>query len=370
MNFGNGNWDFGIEGEPAAVGFNQKSEIPYPKSLRDYRVPRDWRRPWRDPPGFLLPNCPCCSGGAQMYSLGGEISSIAQATADKTDMSAETTAAVTTANLTVIRMQHASVSNPGSAGYVSGGQGASSFRSTSDKVTYSNDTTTAVGTATISQNRNALSGLSERSTKGYVGGGTTGAFNQLKTADILTYSSETDAAATTANLSQARYLPCGMTEGTSKGYWGGGDTGGGATNQNTIDKITFSSDTTAVLTSAALATKRGEMCAGSDGSTKGYFAGGCSSGQNNPATGATDKLTFSTDTSAALTAALFQKGGPCAAGSNGNKLIGLGGIDSSGFIVSSGLKITFATDAFATTGGGSGLSTARYFLAGVSTVAL
>lgn len=28
--------------------------------LRDYREPRDWKRIWRDPAGFLLPSCVCC----------------------------------------------------------------------------------------------------------------------------------------------------------------------------------------------------------------------------------------------------------------------------------------------------------------------
>ena len=307
-----------------------------------------------------------------MYSLGGEISFIAQATTDKTNMAAETTAAVTTASLTQIRMQHASIGNPSVAGYVSGGQGGGAFRSTSDKVTFSNDTTTAVATAAISQNRNALSGLSERSTKGYVAGGTTGAFNQLATADKLTFSSETDSAVGSANLSTARYLPSGMSEGTSKGYWGGGDTGGGATNMKITDKITFSTDTTGAIASAQLSVARGESCAGGDGSTKGYWGGGCSSGQNNPATGITDKITFSTDTTLALMSASFTKGGPCAAGSDGNKLVGLGGLDGSAVVTSSGLKITFATDSTAAFGSGSAgnLSAARYFLAGISTVAL
>lgn len=29
--------------------------------LRDRLQPRDWQRPWRDPPGFFLPGCACCA---------------------------------------------------------------------------------------------------------------------------------------------------------------------------------------------------------------------------------------------------------------------------------------------------------------------
>ena len=40
--------------------------------LRDFRAPRNWRRPWFDPPGFFLPNCPCCSSApAQSYHVFG-----------------------------------------------------------------------------------------------------------------------------------------------------------------------------------------------------------------------------------------------------------------------------------------------------------
>ena len=74
VDFGIGISDFGFDGVPSGVAYNPKSEIRYPKSLRDHLAPRDWRRPWRDPPGFLLPNCPCCSGGgapAQNYYVFG-----------------------------------------------------------------------------------------------------------------------------------------------------------------------------------------------------------------------------------------------------------------------------------------------------------
>ena len=32
--------------------------------VRDRLEPRDWSRPWRDPPGFLLPACNCCTTGS------------------------------------------------------------------------------------------------------------------------------------------------------------------------------------------------------------------------------------------------------------------------------------------------------------------
>ena len=151
-----------------------------------------------------------------------------------------------------------------------------------------------------------------------------------------------------------------MSEGTSKGYWAGGVSSGGINATKVADKITFSTDTTAALTTANLSVARFRMQAGSNGSTKGYWAGGQTGGPLST----TDKLTFSTDTTAALTGTSFSQDS-AAAGSDGNKLITLGGRQGA-----NGIKITFATDASTTIGGSVSLSLSRTFLAGVSTVAL
>ena len=68
MKLGIGISDFGFDGVLSTGAMVSKS-------LRDLRTPRDWRRPWRDPPGFLLPSCPCCPGGGSpsqcYYVFGG-----------------------------------------------------------------------------------------------------------------------------------------------------------------------------------------------------------------------------------------------------------------------------------------------------------
>ena len=349
--------DFGFGDAPPAAAVNSKS-------LRDVRTPRDWRRPWRDPPGFLLPSCPCCPGGAQMYSLGGQDGSTGAivATADKTNMSAETTAAVTTANLTVVRDGTGAAGNPSVAGYSSGGRSDRfvSDQTLTDKVTFSNDTTAAAGTAALSQARYEVAGLSERSSKAYFAGGLTGSGGKVQTTDKLTFSGDATSAVSTANLSLARAAASGISEGTTKGYWGGGVSSGSITPTNVTDKITFASDATAALTTANLSVARFRMVAGSDGSTKGYFAGG----QTGSGLSDTDTLTFSTDTTS---------GGPSfnadsgASGSDGNKLFGMGGSIGSG-----GLKITFATNVVSGVGTGfaGNLSESRLVLSGMSTVGL
>ncbi len=327
---------------------------------------RDWRRPWRDPPGFLLPNCPCCGSGAQMYSVGGENSTPAVVgTADKTDMLTEVTAAVATANLSQARWELAGVANPAVAAYFAGGRTSPSStvdQTTTDKLVFATDTTSAVGSAALSLARSQLAGLSERSTKGYFAGGLSASpAVYITRTDKITFSVDGTSAAGSASLSQARAALGGLSEGTSKGYWGGGSTGGGVPQVKTADKITFSGDSTSAFGSANLSVARFGLVSGSDGSTKGYWAGG----ETNSPLATTDKITFSTDTTTALATSFNTD--TAASGSDANKLFGMGGRQGA-----SGLKIVFATDVSSAVGTGSlgNLSQSRKQLAGATTAAL
>jgi hypothetical protein len=348
--------------EPRIRTMNRSSLVP--AAFRDYRTARDWQRPWRDPPGFLLPNCPCCNTAPEMYSLGGQNSTPAVVgTADKTDTIAETTVAVATASLSQARWELAAVGNPATAGYFAGGRTAptsSADQTTTDKLTYSTDTTSFAATAALSLARSQLAGLSERTSKGYFGGGLSGSSGvKLATTDKISFAGDSMSALGSANLSQARSSPAGMSEGTSKGYWAGGVSSGSITATKVADKITFASDTTAALTTANLSLARFRVQAGSDGSTKGYWAGGQTGGPLS----ATDKITFSTDTTSSIAASCNQDS--AASGSDGNSVFGLGGRQGAG-----GIKITFATDTSAILGSSANLSMSRTFLAGVTTVGL
>lgn len=338
--------------------------------FRDHLTPRDWLRPWRDPPGFFLPNCPCCNCAAQMYTLGGLTGvsfPAAVATADKSDFGAETTAAVSSANLSGNRANCGSAANPGTAGYVTGGRAtlSGSDLATADKTTFSNDTTSAVPSANLSQAREELCGLSERSTKAYFGGGghdVGGTLTAVTTADKLTFSGESTSAASTANLSAARKFPQGMSEGTLKGYWGGGSTGAATATVTTVEKLTFSNDTAAAQAPAALSVARFGLFAGSDGSTKGYWAGG----QNGSPLSTIDKTTFSNDTTASIAPTMTRNDG--SSGSDANKLVMLGASPPD----ATGQKLTFPSDALAAFGSGTAgnLSVARQSCCGFSTVGL
>lgn len=336
--------------------------------LRDHLTPRLWHRPWQDPPGFLLPNCPCCSSGTQMYTLGGADAALATfyATCDKTDMAAETTAAKTTGNLSQARGTNAGgIGNPSLAGYVLGGNTASTgYVATADKLSFSNDTTASVASASLSLAREEGAALSERSSKGYYAGGLNGS-GKSKVTDKLTFSGDSTGAVTTANLSSARNGNAGMNGTSAKGYWAGGATGAVTSPVKTADIITFSSDTVAAQTTANLSAARAQPQAGSDGSTKGYWAGG----QNGAAVTINDKLTFSTDTTAALTTAGMDEW-TGASGSDGNKLCCLGGTASPGSTSAGGNKILFVSDTMSALGSSANLTQSRLLTTGFSQLAL
>jgi len=171
---------------------------------------------------------------------------------------------------------------------------------TTDKVTYSSDTTAAATAANLSSTRRATKCVNNYGIKGYCAGGVSAA--ACTTTDKVTYSNDTTVAATTANLSGVKGFHGGVSEGTTKGYFGGGDSNAAGAAVATTDKVTFSSDTTAAVTTANLAVIRCYFASNSEGSTKGYWSGGYTAATW-AATAQTDKTTFSTDVTAACTTA-------------------------------------------------------------------
>lgn len=317
--------------------------------------------------------CCCATSAAQMYSLGGDTVGTEHTTCDKTDFGTETTSAVSSANLSQARYSAGAVGNPAIAGYIAGGWTNLSLNgvATADKLNMTNDTTAAQSSANLSLARGGLIGLSERSSKGYFAGGdipSGGLGVYYQTADKITFSGDTTGAQTSANLSIGKANLASISQGSTKGYWGGGTTSGNALSA-VSDKIVFSSDTTAAQTSANLSHVGDELQGGSDGSTHGYWIGGQ---QLNTGSGSFfpgyDKLTFSTDTTSTLSQTLKNQFG--AFGSDGNKVFIAGGTSSTGTIHNAMEKITCSNDTWAALGAGANLSVSRRTAAGVTTVGL
>jgi hypothetical protein len=139
-------------------------------------------------------------------------------------------------------------------GYFGGGdQGP--YYSTMDKVTYASDTTAAIPGAALSIGRRQLAATGN-SEAGYFGGGgyVTGTPAVYSTMDKVTYSTDTTAAVPGAALSVARHNGA-ATGNSTAGYFGGGYDGSNI--RSTMDKVTYSTDTTAQVPGAALSVARG-----------------------------------------------------------------------------------------------------------------
>jgi len=130
----------------------------------------------------------------------------------------------------------------GAKGYSLGGYSGASVN-TADKITYSNDTSAAQTTANLSTSRYGPGGMSEGNTKGYsIGGYST---NSVNTADKTFYSSDVTTASTSSNISYNSYAPACLSNYVNKGYACGGDTGSGNPT-NKIDFLYFSNDVNSI----------------------------------------------------------------------------------------------------------------------------
>ena len=250
------------------------------------------------------------TGNADAGYFGG--GSPSQSRMDKITYSNDTTVYTPGANLSVARA-YVSATGNSTHGYFGGGLANPGIVATVDKTTYASDTTAAVPGAVLSVAR-AYMGATGNLSAGYFGGGYTGS-SYISTMDKTTYSSDTTAAVPGAALSVIRYYLAGasaranglsstgpapsspavrFTDGAAAtpnaGYFAGGNPGGPTSK---IDKLDFSTETTANLPGANLSVGRKYMGA-AGGTTQGYFAGG----HQPPVHSRTDKLTYSTDTAA------------------------------------------------------------------------
>ena len=162
----------------------------------------------------------------------------------------------------------------GSKGFTCGGNGASQRV---DKTTYATDATSSLGDILTNTHNYGPSGLSDGATKGFVCG-QRGSPSNLTTK--LTYSSETAASATTANLSVAR-----GNGGRISNYSSIGFTCGGYDNASPLavtDRLTYSTETNSALTVANLPVSMqiGSSCISSP-TAGGYLFGGASSSDMN-----------------------------------------------------------------------------------------
>lgn len=310
-------------------------------------------------------------GGVTMSGDSTGISTIV----DKTTFSTDTTAASTASSLAVAKYAAAGVSDASANGYLAGGT-TGAIVATAEKIAYSSDITSASTTSNLTSARQSLCSVSERSTKGYFVGGYTGS-NPVVTGDKITFSSGVTSASTSSNLTVAKgdnpACMCGIT----KGYFAGGSSVSGLTTyiMAETDKITFSTDATSAISTANLSVATLRLAGISDGYEKGYLSGGDSTGTTGGFKATTEKIVFATDVTSSVTTANISQARSWLAAMSKGSIEGYfaGGTTdnayNAGAVQKTADKIMYSseTSAASTT---AELSAARAALAGLSDIAL
>jgi hypothetical protein len=219
---------------------------------------------------------------------------------DKTTFATSTTAASTTSNLSLARGDYATVSDGSLYGYAAGGSTGASNTNLTDRITFSPGVFAANTASNCSVVRGSTGGLSDAVSNGYyIGGLTTGdAASIVNTIDKIVFSTSVASINTASTCSTTRRAMGNISDQVLYGYIGGGQTGGGEVIVLITDRMTFSTNAVAANTVSNLSLARRNMACCSDGTTLGYFAGGNSGAK----TVVADKITFATGATSANTA--------------------------------------------------------------------
>lgn len=292
--------------------------------------------------------------GTYGYAMGGYTSTVPTITTERVTFSVDTFLTQTTANLSLVRGhgQSGTVSQSGVKGYACGGSTggfSGNHTNVTDKLTFSTETIIAQTTANLNVAVRVTAGVSEVTSKGYILGGSTNNANstQSNIEQIITYSTDITATNTSTNLSQARFCVSGISDGSTKGYAGGGATGG-LIAQITTDKVTFSTDSISAVTTANLTGIRHSTAPLSNGATKGYFIGGLVTSVGDSLLA--DKVTFSTDVTASVSTANLSvaRVTTCGISEGSNKGYATGGYTGVNVARVTTDLVTYATDVSST----------------------
>ena len=274
---------------------------------------------------------------------------------DKTNYTNDTTARVPTANFSTPRSWMGGIANITHA-YFGGGD---SGKSRTDKLTFSTDTTARAPGADITASRYGYGSVGTGENGYYMGGFSFTTPGVVTITDRLSYSTDTTTRIPSGNTSEGRWRG-GGTGNPSSGYWSGGyQPGGSPTSRPTTDKITYSSETTAALPGANLNVGRYGIGAAGNADA-GYFTGGWSSAAETR----TEKTTYSTETTALVTPANITAARYYMAGMSSSSAGYFGG-GIGGSPKSTMDKLTYSTDGTAAAPGAN-LSSGRLDLAAAS----
>lgn len=175
-------------------------------------------------------------------------------------------------------------------GYLSPGVSTSAV----DRTTYTTDTATASVRGPLNSSRFYIAATTDGSTYGWFAGGNPGS----SAVDRITYASDTTTASIRGPLSSTNYYGLAGTGTTTDGWFGGGGSVSPGTYLSTVNRITYATDTATASVKGPLSIGRNDnLGATGDNATYGWFGGGYVPAANR--TSLIDRITFATDTATA-----------------------------------------------------------------------
>lgn len=208
-----------------------------------------------------LPTATCgiagvSQGSANGYLMGGAgTSGAGVAAAYALVYSSATTSALSTANLSQPRAQAVGLS-AGTAqgkGYVLGGASSYStlpFYETADKIVFASSTTAAASTANLTVSEEGANAVSDGQTYGYSMGGYESGSGSCAVVDKITFATDTSASDSTAALPQVCCASASVSQGAISGWILGGY--GTSAAITTAQQLNYSTGTTSSVAGAAL----------------------------------------------------------------------------------------------------------------------
>ena len=232
------------------------------------------------------------SGPAMGYVLGGAFP-YSFSTVDRVDYANDTATAAVKGPLSAGTSYQAAVSSK-DHGYSLGGKTPSEGKSSKvDRVDYANDTATAAVKGPLSAGYyRSYAGVGNKEYGYVIGGGYSGPWSTY--VQRVEYASDTSTATTKGPMAGAVYLNAG-TGNLSYGYsTGGSSQSGGASNESTVERLDYASDTSTMVVKGPLAQGARKMTATGTASY-GYVGGG-----TNPTISMIQRIDYASDTSTAV----------------------------------------------------------------------
>lgn len=190
------------------------------------------------------------------YFCGGQTSASGQVvTTDKITFAGPTIAALTACNLAVSNSSFAGTTNGSTKGYLLGSFITGGISQAGSRITFASDTIAVLTGAALSPPRELVAGTSNGTTAAYFMGGDDFSGSSVNNTDKLTFASETTAAFTTARLTTDKYGSASAGDGITFSYIAGGFRVASNLIKET-DVLTYSTETCASVTTAQLSVAR------------------------------------------------------------------------------------------------------------------